>query len=75
MLTYHPTIIVQFSIINQKDNFLTQIASKNEESTHIVGIWKLVEAMLQQWNATLKARQHIISKVEPFLKPIDHSNW
>lgn len=52
-----------------------QIASKNEESTHIVGIWKLVEAMLQQWNATLKARQHIISKVEPFLKPIDHSNW
>lgn len=52
-----------------------QIASENEESTHIVGIWKLVEAMLQQWNATLKARQHIISKIEPFLKSIDHSNW
>lgn len=75
MLTYHQTVIVQFSIINQKGNLLMKIASKNEASTHIVGIWKLVKAMLQQWNATLKARQHIISKVEPFLKPIHHFNW
>jgi hypothetical protein len=35
----------------------------------ITGIRKLVDAMLQQWDSTLKAWQNIVSKVEPFLNP------
>jgi hypothetical protein len=37
--------------------------------SYIIGIRKLVDAMLQQWDSTLKAWQNIVSKVEPFLNP------
>jgi hypothetical protein len=35
---------------------------------YIVRVWKLVETMLEQRDTTLKAWQHIVAKVESFLK-------
>jgi hypothetical protein len=38
---------------------------------YIVGIWQLMQTMFQQGDATFKAWQHIVTKIEPFLRPFN----
>jgi len=41
--------------------------------THIVGIWQLMQTMFEQGDTTFKAWQHIVTKIEPFLRPLNSS--
>lgn len=58
MMSVHLKVI----LLENKDKKL------NRTLAHLFRVGKLLKPLLQQWNSSLKQRQHMISKIEPLLQ-------
>lgn len=57
----------RLQVIDSEPCTISDQKQGKEDGAYVLGIRKLVQAMLKKRNATFKAWQNIVTKIEPFL--------